>query len=269
MTGKHVKLWLAALIVALVVQVPHAAQALKPLDHARIVINIPSRTLWLYDGDQIVNYYPVGVGTADFPTPLGSFHVIDKVVDPDFENPFKPPGASPVLPGGSTRSPLGTRWIGFYEDKGGEFGIHGTNAPSTVGKFSSHGCIRMNIHDAEEVFSSVDFGTPVDVTYELVLVQEENNKISLITYPDVFGRGKPTLDDVKERILKQYPQAKLNDAVIAQALQTPAEKPVTIGKVIPEEGDPVLTVLGHIAPKPSPQEILTKGIILGTEQSSR
>jgi len=259
MIGKALISSMLGVLVILLIQTGLAFALVEPLQNARIVINIPSRTLWLYSGDQIVNYYPVGVGTADFPTPLGSFHIIDKVIDPDFENPFRPPGASQAIPGGTSKSPLGTRWMGFFEDNGGEYGIHGTNAPGTVGKFSSHGCIRMNVQDAEALFNSIDFGTPVDVTYEQVLVQQDDNAISLIVFPDVFGRGKPSTDDVKERILKQFPKAKLDDTVIAQALQSPAEKPVRVGKVIPEAGDPVLSVLGKLNPE-SPKDAMAKRI---------
>lgn len=259
MIGKALKHSLLAIFAILLIQPGFVFAAVEPLPDARIVINIPSRTLWLYSGDKIVDYYPVGVGTADYPTPLGSFHIIDKVLDPDFENPFRAPGTTKAIPGGTPQSPLGTRWMGFYQDNGGEYGIHGTNAPGTVGKFSSHGCIRMNIPDAEALFSRVDFGTPVEITYEQVLVElePENKALSLIVYPDVFSRGKPSFDEVEQRILNQFPKAKLDIAMIEQALKTPAEKPVLVGTVTPEAGDPVLSVLGKLNPAP-PTDTWTK-----------
>jgi lipoprotein-anchoring transpeptidase ErfK/SrfK len=46
------------------------------------------------------------------------------------------------------------------------YGIHGTNAPSSIGKPASHGCIRMREHDLEELFQLVTVGTQVELTGE-------------------------------------------------------------------------------------------------------
>jgi L,D-transpeptidase ErfK/SrfK len=152
---------IATLVLALCLALGNTiAAAQQPVFDSRIVIHVPSRTLLLYYGDVVVKTYPVGVGRADFPTPEGQFRVINKVEDPGWENPFKHSSRkNRVKPGSS--SPLGTRWIGFLEANGGEYGIHGTNAPHSVGKFSSHGCVRMYIRDAEALFNQVAVGTPV------------------------------------------------------------------------------------------------------------
>jgi lipoprotein-anchoring transpeptidase ErfK/SrfK len=47
--------------------------------------------------------------------------------------------------------------------RGGEYAIHGTNRPSSIGGFVSHGCIRMYNHDIRELYSLVSVGTPVIV----------------------------------------------------------------------------------------------------------
>ncbi len=132
-----------------------------PIIHPKIVINLPHRTLTLYSDEKPVHVYPVGVGRKGFSTPVGHFSIIDKVIDPGWENPYLPQGRSDIRPGKS--NPLGTRWMGFNRYKGGEYGIHGTNNPKSVGRYSSHGCVRMYIHDAETLFNEVDIGTPVEV----------------------------------------------------------------------------------------------------------
>ena len=43
------------------------------------------------------------------------------------------------------------------------YGIHGTNAPKSIGKAASHGCIRMRQNDLEELFALVDVGTTVEL----------------------------------------------------------------------------------------------------------
>jgi len=60
------------------------------------------------------------------------------------------------------RNPMGARVIGL--GPGGEYAIHGTNDPSSVGKFVSFGCIRMFNDDVIDLYSRVRMGTPVVVT---------------------------------------------------------------------------------------------------------
>lgn len=164
-------------------------------DGFHIVINIPERKLTLFYGEQPVKRYDVGVGRAGFPSPLGQYNVIRKVVNPTWENPYRPQGVSQINPGKG--NPLGTRWIGFKQDGKGEFGIHGTNAPHSVGKFVSHGCIRMRTYEAEELFRFVDLGASVELVYALAVVEQDNNKLTVSAFPDPYGKGKVTAEQVR------------------------------------------------------------------------
>ena len=47
---------------------------------------------------------------------------------------------------------------------GGEYAIHGTNRPESIGKYASYGCIRMYNEDIAHLFQRVSVGTPVVVT---------------------------------------------------------------------------------------------------------
>jgi len=69
-----------------------------------------------------------------------------------------------VIPSGE-QSPIGTRWIGLNQ---AGFGIHGTNAPGSIGRAASHGCIRMRNRDAEELFEMVRVGDVVEIRDEEV-----------------------------------------------------------------------------------------------------
>lgn len=212
-------------------------------DVSKIVINIPSRALWVYSGNNIIRYFPVGVGKPGFMTPLGKYTVIHKIIDPGWEHPYLPKGKMRIAPGSD--NPLGTRWIGFYEYKGGEFGMHGTDRPSSVGQFSSHGCIRMRMRDVEALFEMVDQGTPVEVVYETVLIRPKNNEIRIIAYPDAFKRGMPSADKVVSDIQHDYPHAKVELEKIKAALAHPTQQPVTVGFVEPP-------LLPFEAPVPKP-----------------
>jgi L,D-transpeptidase ErfK/SrfK len=123
-----------------------------------IVIRRGSNRLYFYDGMKLVRRFGVATGLAQYPTPLGNFHIIVK-----WRNPWWYPPASdwaadaePIPPGPG--NPLGTRWMGINAPA---VGIHGTPDPASIGYSASHGCIRMLISDAEWLFDRVDIGTPV------------------------------------------------------------------------------------------------------------
>ncbi len=105
-----------------------------------IVINLDQRSLTLYRAGQAVVRYPVAIGKAETPSPIGEFKVVNK--------------SSGV--GGA----FGTRWLGLNVPWG-TYGIHGTNMPWSIGRSASHGCFRMNNRDVEALFPLVPVGTPV------------------------------------------------------------------------------------------------------------
>jgi L,D-transpeptidase ErfK/SrfK len=122
----------------------------------RIVVSIPDRKLVLLDGTRVVRIYDVAVGKASTPSPAGQFQIVNRVPNPTWYAPGK-------IVGPGQQNPLGTRWMGLSA-KG--YGIHGTNAPRSIGKAASHGCIRMRKHDLEELFELVNVGVPVELRSE-------------------------------------------------------------------------------------------------------
>lgn len=123
-----------------------------------VVIRRGSNRLTLYDGRRLVRTFGVATGAAEFPTPLGTFAIVDKQYHPWWYPPASDwaKGLKPVPPGPG--NPLGTRWMGL--DVYG-VGIHGTPDAASIGYSASHGCIRMHIAEAEWLFSRVRLGTPV------------------------------------------------------------------------------------------------------------
>ncbi|HWQ02905.1 MAG TPA: L,D-transpeptidase [Candidatus Nitrosotenuis sp.] len=117
----------------------------------RIVISIPDRKLALVVNGEVQKVYRIAVGAADTPSPSGEFKIINRLEKPT----YYAPGIA-IKPG--KKNPLGTRWIGLSA-KG--IGIHGTNAPGSIGKPRSHGCIRMRNADVEELFALVRVGDAV------------------------------------------------------------------------------------------------------------
>ena len=124
-----------------------------------IVISRGANELTLYDGASLVRTFRVATGQAIYPTPAGLWHIMDMQRDPWWYPPTYDSwakGLKPVPPGPS--NPLGTRWMGLNAPG---VGIHGTDAPTSIGYSASHGCIRMQVPDAEWLFEHVSVGTPV------------------------------------------------------------------------------------------------------------
>jgi lipoprotein-anchoring transpeptidase ErfK/SrfK len=125
---------------------------------AVIVIHRGSNVLYLYNGERPWRTFPVATGQAVYPTPLGSWHIVDMQRNPWWRPPDSAwaQGLKPIPPGPG--NPLGTRWMGL--DAAG-VGMHGTPDAASIGYSASHGCIRMRIPDAEWLFAHVHIGTPV------------------------------------------------------------------------------------------------------------
>ena len=71
------------------------------------------------------------------------------------------PNIPDVIPGGSPSNPMG---VAAMTLEGGEYAIHGTNRPNSVGGYVSYGCVRMYNQDISDLFERVEVGTPVIVT---------------------------------------------------------------------------------------------------------
>jgi lipoprotein-anchoring transpeptidase ErfK/SrfK len=114
--------------------------------------------MFVYNGERPWRTFPVATGQAIYPTPLGNWHIVDMQRNPWWRPPDSPwaRGLQPIPPGPG--NPLGTRWMGL--DAAG-VGMHGTPDAASIGYSASHGCIRMQIPDAEWLFSQVHIGTPV------------------------------------------------------------------------------------------------------------
>jgi len=117
------------------------------------------RLIILLNGHYIMEYQ-VGLCMPQTPTPLGTFRVGVKKVEPDW---YTPDGH--VYRFGDPRNILGTRWIGFEDTQEFQgYGIHGTNDPTGLGKDVSNGCIRMLNEEVEEVFGMLMPGDVVRIT---------------------------------------------------------------------------------------------------------
>ncbi len=105
-----------------------------------IYVSLKNRTLSLLKNGSVIKVYPVGVGRMLHDTPSGNFIIINKAPNP----------------GG----PFGTMWMSISKI---HYGIHGTNDPSSIGKYVSRGCIRMQNSDVEDLAMTIPIGTSVTI----------------------------------------------------------------------------------------------------------
>jgi lipoprotein-anchoring transpeptidase ErfK/SrfK len=127
-----------------------------------IVIDTGNTALYYVLGQGRAIRYGVGVGREGF-TWSGVQTISRKAEWPDWHPPAEMVARQPYLPrfmAGGPGNPLGARAIYLGSS---QYRIHGTNDPSTIGKFVSSGCIRMTNEDVIDLFGRVDIGTRVVV----------------------------------------------------------------------------------------------------------
>src|ERR671912_823833 len=156
---------LAAAVMMMCAFAPASAREVVPFEGGvqpgTIVVKTAERRLYLVVGNGTAIRYPVAVGRPGKQW-QGVAQVNGKHVQPAWTPPAEVRADNPrlphVIPGGSPRNPMGPRALTLA---GGEYAIHGTNRPQSIGTFASYGCIRMHNHDIVDLFERVGVGTQV------------------------------------------------------------------------------------------------------------
>ncbi len=189
----------------------------------KIVINLASRSLALYKGDEKLKLYPIGPGKASTPTPVGYYKILSKEINPTW---IDPGDERNVIPSGKN-NPLGYRWMQIY----GNYGIHGTNKPESIGKFVSNGCIRMFENDVETLFDLVRVGTPVEITYNRVVVEKiPDNSVVYYVYPDGYGRQPLNKESVMKWLRPFGVTDFVSEDLLAAKIRIADGQPTYVGK---------------------------------------
>ena len=160
----------AALLLAAATAAPQPAQARNIVGFSgsysagTIVVRTSERSLYYVLGNGRAVRYTVGVGRAGKQW-TGTSMISGKHLRPAWSPPADVKRDNPrlpnLIPGGSPRNPMGAAALTL---SGGQYAIHGTNAPGSIGGFVSYGCIRMYNADVLDLYSRVGFGTTVVVT---------------------------------------------------------------------------------------------------------
>jgi L,D-transpeptidase ErfK/SrfK len=195
-----------------------------------IVINIPELRLYRYIPEtNLVETYPVGIGTEEYQTPLGEYQVVDREEKPVWMVPpslrekysftYMPPGP---------HNPLGDYWLGLSAK---HIGIHGTNFPWAVGRQVSRGCIRLYPEHIERLFPEVALGTRVHIIYEPVKFGVLDGDIYIEVHPDTDGITSDLQKYVIEHLQELGDGCYVSHERLEKALQEKNGVPIRIGSI--------------------------------------
>jgi L,D-transpeptidase ErfK/SrfK len=161
-------------------------------DGVNVLINIPQRMLFYFEGDRVACACPIAAGKPDWRTPVGQFEIVSKEEEPTWHVPASiqdemrksgKPVLTHVPP--SPENPLGDYWIGLSLPG---IGIHSTNTPSSIYKLVTHGCIRLHPENAERVFQHVQIGMQGRIIYESVVIARAGDSVFVEAHPDLYKK---------------------------------------------------------------------------------
>jgi L,D-transpeptidase catalytic domain len=119
-----------------------------------IMIRLGARTLELRRDSRLVRRFTVGVGAPSSPTPTGRFAVTDKLRGAA----YSPVYGCCILALSARQTHLPAGWTGCDR-----IAIHGTNAPATIGRALSTGCVHADDAALRYLMARVPLGTPVTI----------------------------------------------------------------------------------------------------------
>jgi len=126
-----------------------------------VVVHVDTNRLDLYEGFEVTHSWDVATAKPGWITPVGEWSLYQKREDPTWYNPALDSWGADlpaVVPGGPG-NPMGTRAL--YITAPGLIRIHGTTSPDSIGRYASHGCIRMHNEQVEELYDLVPVGSKV------------------------------------------------------------------------------------------------------------
>ncbi len=195
-----------------------------------LVLNLPEMRFYDYTVGSDPRVYPIAIGAPETPSPVGLRHVQWKTIEPTWRVPASIRAVDPDLPyevPPGPNNPLGRHWFGI----GGGYGIHGTNNRWSIGRLTTHGCIRLSNDDIAELYARVPVGTPVQIVYQTVKLGQSHGDLVVEVHPDIYARDPDVALEV-ERQLEELGVIELIDRnALQSALRLAHGLPVPIGRI--------------------------------------
>jgi L,D-transpeptidase ErfK/SrfK len=194
---------------------------LPQTDARGLIVNVPEMRLYMIPtyvepGERTtILTWPIGIGAEEAQSPIGPFTVKSKDENPTWVVPdsilrtMERPQR--VVPPGPD-NPLGAYRIRLSVDV---YAIHGTNDPWTVGRLTTHGCIRLYPEDIAELYQLVDRGFPGEIVYQPVKLGTRKGRIYVEVHQDVYYK----YPDLEGFALAEVSRAGLMDRIDTERLR--------------------------------------------------
>jgi len=205
------------------------------------IINVPQRLIFVFRAGQLVGAYAVALGRRDWQTPTGSYTVrtLEKdkawIVPPSIQEEMRrqdKPVVTRVPPGPD--NPLGRYWIGLSLPG---YGIHGTNAPSSIYRMRTHGCIRVHPDDIEMLYGQLSLHAPVKIIYAHTLLSRlDDGRIVVEVNPDVYNRGGDPLRMLRDMARAQDLEDRIDWALAARIARARQGLAFEVGLALAKQG---------------------------------
>jgi len=207
-----------------------------------LVVNIPEMRMYMFPvnarpGELVpLRTWAVGIGTEEAPSPIGPFTIRSKDANPTWivpddiyrtmDNPQR------VVPPGP-ENPMGAYRIRLSH---GAYAIHGTNDPWSIGRLTTHGCIRLYPEDLEVLYPQVNPGMPGELVYEPVKFGTRDRRVYVEVHADVYGRFKDFGAYAKAELKKAGVEKRVDLDRFRAAVTAKRGVPVDITKDIGKDG---------------------------------
>jgi L,D-transpeptidase ErfK/SrfK len=209
------------------------AHLMPDVDHSGIVINLPERRLYYFDAPGGPVSFPVTVGKEGWETPTGATYIANKRENPTWTVPDKIRAESPELP--AVVPPGPDNPLGKYAMDLGFSGIriHGTNNPKSIGRQSSHGCIRMYPADIEKLFNMVPLKTKVTIINQPYKIGWHGGQLLLEVAPPAAGSVARSVSssEIREALNTRLTSRAMVDwSTVDVAIKRRDGMPISIGR---------------------------------------
>lgn len=227
-----------------------------------LVVNLAELAVYHFQNGVFQRRYPLAAGRRDWETPTGNYKILNKIKNPTWRVPesiqeemyYRGQEILVEVPPGPD-NPLGGYWMATSA-RG--VGFHATTAPWSIGRYASHGCLRMLPADIEELFGRVEVGLPVKIIYQPVkLAQTPDNRIFLQIHGDYYRRVPNVFKEVEALIKNNQLEAMVDWTLVKKVVRerdgvaidiTKTPEPTTVqnplgtqlysGEIIDKPGEP-------------------------------
>lgn len=198
--------------------------ATLPGDH--LLLNLAAMRLQVWVGGLLRGCYPVAIGRPSQPTPAGTYRIVARHLHPTW---YPPEGGPPVAPGPD--NPLGSRFLALNL---AGYGLHGTNAPASIGHAVSRGCVRLSEADVSRLWRWAYLEMPVRIVYRRLVVDPAAWGATVMVWPDPYKREKLSA----AAVAAATPRPEEVSLLAEDALAWAAEGPVLLAVATPPRPEP-------------------------------